>query len=111
MSSSSLDCSQHPDRIFGDLASDALVEFEDIKSLQTFPRGTLLFREGQSAHSVYLLTQGRVRITVCSESGRRLTLRTVSPGEILGLSAALAGGLYEVTAEALDKVEAAEIRR
>ena len=111
MSTSSLDCAQRPDRIFGDLAPDALAEFEDIKSLQTFPRGTALFREGHSAHSVYLLTEGRVRVTVCSESGRRLTLRTVGPGEILGLSAALAGGLYEITAEAVENVEATEIRR
>ena len=111
MSSSSLDCAQRPDRIFGDLAPDVLGEFDGIKSLQTFPRGTPLFREDQSARGVYLLTQGRVRLTVCSESGRRLTLRTAGPGEILGLSATLAGGLYDITAEAVDNVEAAAIRR
>jgi CRP/FNR family transcriptional regulator len=108
---SNLDCAQRPDRIFGDLGPDVLAEFDGIKSRQTFPRGAALFREGQSARGIYLLTEGRVRLTVCSESGRRMTLRTVGPGQILGLSAALAGGFYEITAEAVDNVEAAEIRR
>jgi len=111
MPPSSLDCAQRPDRIFCDLEPDALGEFEGIKSCQTFPRGSELFREGQSARGVYLLREGRVRLTVCSESGRRMTLRTVGPGEILGLSAALAGGFHEITAEAVDEVEVAEIRR
>jgi CRP/FNR family transcriptional regulator, cyclic AMP receptor protein len=111
MSQSSLDCAQRPDRVFCDLTPEALGEFDGIKSLQSYPRGTALFREGHSARGVYLLCQGRVRLTVCSESGRRMTLRTAGPGEILGLSAALAGGFYEITAEALDEVEVAEIRR
>lgn len=111
MSQGNLDCAQRPDRVFCDLTPDALGELDAIKSFQTFPRGTVLFREGQPARGVFLLSEGRVRLTVCSESGRRMTLRTVAPGEILGLSAALAGGFYEVTAEVIDEAEASEIRR
>jgi CRP-like cAMP-binding protein len=40
-----------------------------------------------------------------------MTLRVVSPGEALGLSAVLSGGSYEVTAEALDPVQYASVRR
>jgi len=111
MSQSSLDCAQRPDRIFCDMEPDTLGEFDGMKSSQIFPRGTVLFREGQSARGIYLIVEGRVRLTVCSESGRRMVLRTASSGEILGLSAALAGRLYEITAEAIENVEVAEIRR
>jgi len=111
MSQSCLDCHQRSDRIFCDLAPGALEAFDGIKSSQTIPRGTVLFREGQAARGVFLLCEGRVRLTVCSESGRRLTLRTVTPGEVLGLSACLAGGGYEVTAEATDNLRVAAVSR
>jgi len=111
MSQSCLDCARRSDRVFCDLEPDALQEFDGIKSFQTYPRGSVLFREGETAHSVFLVCQGRVRLTVCSESGRRMTLRIVPAGEVLGLSAALSGGRYEVTAEVMEAVETAEIPR
>lgn len=111
MSQSCLDCAQRSDRIFCDLEPEALEEFDGIKSLQAYPRGTVLFREGQTARGIFLLCEGRVRLSVCSESGRRMTLRMATPGEVLGLSAALCGGLYEVTAEVVDQVQVAEVRR
>jgi len=111
MSESCLDCTQRSDRVFCDLAPTALAAFDGIKSAQVLPKGTVLFREGQAARGVFLLCEGRVRLTVCSESGNRLTLRTVSPGEVLGLSACLAGTGYEVTAEAVDKLQVAAVSR
>ncbi|HTR23347.1 MAG TPA: Crp/Fnr family transcriptional regulator [Terriglobales bacterium] len=111
MSQSCLDCTQRSDGVFCDLEPDALQQFDGIKSLETWPRGTVLFREGLTARSVFLLCSGRVRLTVCSESGRRMTLRYASAGELLGLSAALSGGLYEVTAEVMEAVQVAQIRR
>jgi len=111
MSHSCLDCVQRSDRVFCDLEPDALEAFDGIKSNQLCAKGTVLFREGQSARGVFLLCQGRVRLSLCSESGHRMTVRVVGPGEVLGLSAALAGGCYEVTAEALDSVQVAAIRR
>jgi len=111
MSQSCLDCARRSDRVFCDLEPGALEEFDGIKSFQTYPRGSVLFREGESAQKVFLICQGRVRLTVCSESGRRMTLRTVPAGEVLGLSAVLSGGKHEVTAEVVEVVESAEIRR
>jgi CRP/FNR family transcriptional regulator len=111
MSQSCLDCAQRSDRVFCDLAPDALAAFDGIKSAQTCPKGTVLFREGQPARGVFLLCEGRVRLSVCSESGSRLTIRVTPPGEVLGLSACLAGGSYEVTAEALDNLRVAAVSR
>jgi len=111
MPQSCLECSQRFDRVFCDLAPAALEEFDGIKSIQTYSRGSVLFREGQTARDVFLLCEGRVRLSVCSESGRRMNLQTATPGEILGLSAALAGGFYEVTADVIDPVQAAQVNR
>jgi CRP/FNR family transcriptional regulator, cyclic AMP receptor protein len=111
MSQSCLDCPQRADRAFCDLEPDALQEFDEIKSLESKPYGTVLFREGQTARSVFVLCEGRVRLTVRSECGSRMSLRVASPGEVLGLSAALAGGSHQVTAEVMEPVQVAEVRR
>jgi CRP/FNR family cyclic AMP-dependent transcriptional regulator len=111
MSLSCLDCTQRSEGVFCDLEPDALQQFDEIKSLESWPRGTVLFREGQAARSVFLLCSGRVRLTVCAENGRRMTLRFVAAGEVLGLSAVLAGSCYEVTAEVTEPVRVAEVHR
>jgi|SRR5579871_2208342 CRP/FNR family transcriptional regulator len=99
---SCVDCVKRLDRPFCDLPSAALQDFDSLKSIASFPRGTALFREGQPARGIFVLCEGRAKISVCAESGKRLTVRIAGPGEVLGLSAALAGTPYEITAELLE---------
>jgi CRP/FNR family transcriptional regulator, cyclic AMP receptor protein len=111
MSHSCLDCAQRSEGVFCDLEPDALAAFNGIKATRTCPKGTVLFREGQPARGVFLLCEGRVRLSLCSESGRRMTVRVAGAGEVLGLSAAVSSGRYEVTAEALEGVQVAAVSR
>ncbi|MBZ5600145.1 MAG: cyclic nucleotide-binding domain-containing protein [Acidobacteriia bacterium] len=108
---SCFECVLRPDRLFCDLPSDALEAFDLIKSLTLYPRGTILMREGQPARGVFVLCQGRAKLSVCSETGKRLTLRIAGPGEVLGLSASLSSSPYEVTAETLDNAQVAVVKR
>lgn len=108
---SCLECSLRPERFFCDLPTSALEAFDTVKSRLVCPRNTVLFREGQPARGVFVLCEGRAKLSVCSESGRRLTLRIAVPGEVLGLSASLSGSVYEVTAELLDNAQVAMVKR
>jgi len=108
---SCLNCALRPDRLFCDLPTSALTAFNDVKSNLVCPRNTVLFREGQPARGVFVLCEGRAKISVCSESGKRLTLRVAVPGEVLGLSAALSGTAHEVTAELLDNARVGLVKR
>ena len=108
---SCFDCPLRADRLFCDLPAEALQAFDTIKSLHVYPRGASLVREGQAARAVFVLCEGRAKLSVCSESGKRLTLRTAVPGEVLGLSAVLSGGSYELTAEAMESAKVAMVRR
>jgi len=108
---SCFDCSLRPDRTFCDLPADALEAFDSIKSAALYSRGTTLFREGRPPRGVFLLCDGRAKLSVCSPNGKRLTLRIAGPGEILGLSAVLTGAPYEVTAELLDNAQVAFVKR
>ena len=111
MPDSCLDCDRRTDCVFCDLVPEALAAFDGVKTAQAFPKGSILFREGQPARGIFLVCQGRVRLSVNSVSGERIVLRTACAGEVLGLSAALSAANYEVSAEVLENATIAWLRR
>ncbi len=104
-------CEMRPDRVFCDLPAQALTAFDAIKSVAKVPRGEILFQEGRLPRGIFVLCEGRAKLSVCSETGKRLMLRVAGPGEVLGLSATMSGKPYEITAEALDNSQVAFIKR
>src|SRR5690242_18731446 len=104
-------CELRPDRKFCDLPADALQAFDEIKRVALFPRGATLFAEEQAPKGVYILCDGRAKLSICSENGKRLMLRIAGPGELLGLSATLSGHPYELTAETVDASQVTFIKR
>jgi len=106
-----MECTERGEGLFCDLPSAVLQDFDGLKTLAMYPRGAALFREGHPPSEVFVLCAGRARLSVCSESGKRLTLRIAGPGEVLGLSAALAGRPHEMSAELLDNAQVAMIKR
>jgi CRP/FNR family transcriptional regulator, cyclic AMP receptor protein len=65
----------------------------------TMPAGAILFVEGQISRGIFILCSGRVKLSTASREGKVLILKTVEAGEVLGLSAAVSGASYEMTAE------------
>jgi CRP/FNR family transcriptional regulator len=104
-------CELRPDRKFCDLPSDALKAFDSIKRVVLFPRGATLFKEGEPPKGVFVLCDGRAKLSICSELGKKLMLRIAGPGELLGLSATLSGCSYEVTSETVDASQVVFIKR
>lgn len=67
-----------------------------------YPKGSIIFIEGDSPRGLFALREGRARLSVRSSRCGGSPLRIVDAGEILGLSATVSGKPYEATAEALD---------
>ena len=111
MQSSCLTCDFRPDRFFCDMPAESLKAFDEIKTLASFPRGTMLFAEGRPVRGIYILCDGRAKLSICSDVGKRLTLRVAGPGEVLGLGAVMTNTPYEITAELVDNSQVAFIRR
>jgi CRP/FNR family transcriptional regulator len=95
-------CSRPNHNFFCDLAGRELRLFESLKITRNYPRQKLLFVEGQPASGVYILCSGRVKLSTCSPDGKVIILNIAEPGEVLGLSAVLAGIEYGLTAETLE---------
>lgn len=108
---SCFNCDFRPDRLFCDMPAEALQAFDAIKTIQVQPKSTLLFAEGRPSKGIYVLCDGRAKLSICSENGKRLMLRIAGPGEVLGLGATMASTPYEVTAELLDASQVVYIKR
>lgn len=104
-------CPVHKDRLFCNLPENALAGLDAISSSATYPRGSVLFVEGQSPRGVFILCNGKVKLFGTSSSGKALIFRIADPGEIIGLPSTLSGKPYELTAEALEPIQANFIRR
>ena len=104
-------CELRPSRMFCDLPAEALQAFDDIKSVTNYPRGSTLFAEGRQPKGVYLLCDGRAKLSISAENGKRLMLRVAGPGEMLGISSTLSGKPYEVTAETVDGCQVVFVKR
>jgi len=111
MQTSCNQCAFRSDRPFCAMSPEATRGFDEIKEQSVLGKGALLFAEGRPSRGVYLLCEGRAKLSICSENGKRLMLRVAGPGEVLGLGATLSGESYEVTAELLESAQVAFIKR
>ena len=91
MSENCQTCKLRKSGFFCQLPPRAMKDFESVKSVSAYPEGAVLFLEKQDARGVFLLCEGKVKLTISSSEGKTLILRIAKPGEILGLMAGLVG--------------------
>jgi CRP/FNR family transcriptional regulator len=85
---------------FRQISDEVLFDFVSLSDRFLCPGSAVILREGQKPGSILLLLEGKVKLSLNSIDGRRLIIGFASPGEILGLTSAVSGDPYEITAEA-----------
>jgi CRP/FNR family transcriptional regulator, cyclic AMP receptor protein len=110
-SESFLTCKLAKPGCFCQLHGAALADFDAIKSLHVHPSRHVLFTEEEQPRGIFILCEGRIKLSVTSKEGRTLILRVVNPGEVLGLMAVMGGLPHEVTAETLRPSQVAFVRK
>jgi len=105
------ECSLRSTHFFCELSSESISAFDAIATSIYYPKGAAIFVEGQSPRGIYVLCQGRLKLSICSSDGKTLILGIVEPGEALGLNATISNTPYGVTAEALEPCQANFVRR
>ena len=108
---SCLTCKTRTERLFCDLPGAPLQAFETIKYATMYPKGAVLFVEGQAPRGIFVLCKGRVKLSICATDGKTLIVRVVEPGDVLGLSATVSGKPYELTAETIDPCQVNFVKR
>jgi len=108
---SCLSCKIRVEHLFCNLPAAALRTFETIKYATAYPKGAVLFVEGQKPRGIFVLCKGRVKLSICASDGKTLILKIAEAGEVLGLSATVSGTPYELTAETVDPCQVNFVKR
>ena len=111
LADSCTNCDLRFNRLFCNLPIEALRNLDEIKYTSSFPKGAVLFYEGQSPRGVFVICRGRIKLSASSSEGKALITQIASEGDLIGLSATMAGKPYEVTAEALEPCTVNVVKR
>jgi CRP/FNR family cyclic AMP-dependent transcriptional regulator len=95
-------CPVRNDHLFCSLSLNAGQRLNEVKSTAVYPRGAMLFIEGQQPRGVFVLCSGRVKLSTTSREGKTIITKISEPGDVLGLNAVVSGRPYEVTAEMME---------
>lgn len=111
VSYSCLECPVRTERTFCHMSPEAVKALDAVKFTSVYPKGSLLFIEEENPRGVFMLCSGRVKLTTSSSQGKTLILKVAESGELLGLSAAILGRPYEVSAETVEPCQVNFIKR
>jgi CRP/FNR family cyclic AMP-dependent transcriptional regulator len=76
-----------------------------------YASGTVLFAEEHRPGGMYVILEGRAKLSVSSRNGKSLVLGFFGPGTVLGLEGAILGWPYMATAETVGPAKAAFMTR
>jgi CRP/FNR family cyclic AMP-dependent transcriptional regulator len=105
------DCTVRVERLFCNMSSNSVNALESIKFTGVYPKGSLLFVEGEMPRGIFILCSGRAKLTTSSSEGKTLIVKIAEPGEVLGASATILGKPYEVSAETIEPAQLNFIKR
>ncbi len=60
-------------------------------NLRTFPKNAILFNEGDSTDSLYIIHGGKVKVSIIDEQGKEMILSIFGPGDYFGEIALIDG--------------------
>jgi|SRR5579863_341338 len=99
------------DRLFGDLSPEAAKQLASISIPTRYSKGAVLFVEGEAPRGIFIVRSGRVKLSTSSPEGKKIILRFVETGRVVGLPGTISGRPYAVTAEIAEPTEAEFIPR
>lgn len=96
-----MDCASRESGFVCRLPERAVRELNLIRQQALYPRGVVIFSQGEAPRGIHILCSGEVRLTASSPAGQAVTLRIAERGEVLGLSNAISREPHRVRAETL----------
>ena len=97
--------------LFARLGEEAIARIAALCVRRQLSAGEVLFVKGDEGDALYGIRRGQIRIATGTESGKRLTLNVLGPGDLLGEIALLDGRLRTADAIAAEPSELFMVRR
>jgi CRP/FNR family cyclic AMP-dependent transcriptional regulator len=106
--------------VFQKLTNEQIKKLAAIASFETYPAGTLLYKEGDPASKFYIVKEGKVILDMKCEMGphtppRQVTVDVIIKGESMGWSAVVDPYIFTLSCLCMDPttlvaVDAAKLR-
>jgi CRP/FNR family transcriptional regulator, cyclic AMP receptor protein len=106
-----LTCPVREEHLFCNLSIHAGQRLNEIKSTAVYPKGAMLFIEGQQPRGVFVLCAGKAKLSTSSREGKTIITKLSEAGDVLGLNSVISNRPYEVTAEMMEPGQANFIPR
>src|SRR6201982_393059 len=106
-----LTCPVRTEHLFCNLSPQPAQRLNEIKSTAVYPKGAMLFIEGQQPRGVFVLCAGKAKLSTSSREGKTIITKLSEAGDVLGLNSVISNRPYEVTAEMMEPGQANFIPR
>ncbi|UOF90699.1 Crp/Fnr family transcriptional regulator [Fodinisporobacter ferrooxydans] len=97
--------------IFKNLDMDTIEKLHEIIQKKTYKKGDFIFREGDRSETLFVVSDGMIKISKISEKGKEHSIRFLFPGDFFGQFALLQDKTHYANAEALEDVVVCTIHK
>ena len=97
--------------LFGSLDDEAAKDLRNLLSDKIVPRNTRLFRQGDKGDAMYLIENGRVRISIRDADKQEVTLAELAQGDFFGEMAIIDGRQRSADAQVIEDARLAILSR
>src|ERR1019366_1195211 len=75
-------CSFRSERQFCNMGTATIQRMDEIKFTAVYPKGSVLFVEGEQPRGVFIICSGRAKLTTSSAEGKTLIVKIAEAGEV-----------------------------
>ena len=97
--------------LFSELSEEALGSLAGLASRRRYPKDTVVFFENEEGDSLFMIFEGRIKVTILGDDGREIILTMLGPGDLFGEMALLDNEPRSATAIAVEESELMSLHR
>jgi CRP/FNR family transcriptional regulator/CRP/FNR family cyclic AMP-dependent transcriptional regulator len=97
--------------IFSELGEEDFARLGRVSTKRKYPKDTVVFFENEQGDSLFMILEGRVKVTILGDDGREIILSVLGPGDFFGEMSLLDNEPRSATAIAMEDSELLSILR
>jgi CRP/FNR family transcriptional regulator/CRP/FNR family cyclic AMP-dependent transcriptional regulator len=97
--------------IFSELGEEEFARLARVATRRRYPKDTVVFFENEQGDSLFMILEGRVKVTILGDDGREIILSVLGPGDFFGEMSLLDNEPRSATAIAMEDSELLSILR
>lgn len=97
--------------VFAGMTQSSIDALADVTGSRRYPKGQPIVRQGDPAHSLFIIAEGLVKVVIASPEGATLIVATLGPGEVFGELGAIEGTTASASVETVEPTTVVTLSR